>query len=118
MLGIVGFALSVTGAGDLWIFIAVSGATVSSIIRIRDSKLNRRYRTSSGIGASDSALALTIAALTAGFVLAPRLSYDNRRLRSDDHLIRFLRLAAASVQAREEEFTVLKKAEEGLDSTA
>ncbi len=64
--GIVGFLLSLTGQGDLFILVAVFGATISYVmmmashiaLRIREPDLRRPYRTPGGILTSGIALVL------------------------------------------------------------
>lgn len=122
--GAIGFLLSLTGQGNLLILISVFGATVSYILmmvshivlRVREPKLPRPYRTPGGIWTSGTALVLALAAGTAGFlvdwtvVIWAALAYAV--------LIAYFafysrhRLVA---RAPEEEFAALERAEAELD---
>ncbi|BBZ36351.1 ethanolamine permease [Mycolicibacterium confluentis] len=121
--GLIGFGLSLTGTGDLLILISVFGATVSYILmmlshiilRVREPKLDRPYRTPGGVVTSGTALLLAVAALTAGFVVEPSvvlwaaLAYAVMiayfALYSRHHLV---------ARAPEEEFAALEQAEREL----
>ncbi|TAL65263.1 MAG: ethanolamine permease [Legionella sp.] len=77
--GLIGFALSLSGQGDLLILIAVFGATLSYIfmmaahiaLRINEPGIVRTYRTPGGIFTSGLALILACIALIAGFLVNP-----------------------------------------------
>jgi ethanolamine permease len=79
--GLIGFALSLTGQGDLLILVAVFGATLSYVLmmaahitlRIRRPKMERPYRTPGGIVTSGVALVLACIAVVAGFLVDPRV---------------------------------------------
>lgn len=79
--GLIGFALSLTGQGDLLILVAVFGATISYVLmmaahitlRIRRPKMERPYRTPGGIFTSGLALILACIAVVAGFLVDPRV---------------------------------------------
>ncbi|ANC79916.1 TPA: ethanolamine permease [Pseudomonas putida] len=81
--GIFGFALSLTGQGDLLILIAVFGATLSYVLmmaahitlRVRRPDMPRPYRTPGGIVTSSIALVLATIALLAGFLVDPRVVF-------------------------------------------
>ena len=79
--GIIGFALSLSGQGDLLILIAVFGATISYVmmtashiaLRVREPDLPRPYRTPGGIVTSGIAFVLACVAVVAGFLVDPRV---------------------------------------------
>src|SRR5690606_15800681 len=79
--GLVGFALSLTGQGDLLILVAVFGATISYVLmmashitlRLRRPDMHRPYRTPGGIFTSGVALVLACIAVIAGFMVDPRV---------------------------------------------
>ena len=76
--GILGFALSLTGEGDLMITMAVFGATISYalmtlshiLLRIKEPELDRPYRTPGGVATSGIALILSIVAFASTFVVS------------------------------------------------
>jgi len=121
--GAIGFLLALTGQGNLLILIAVFGVTLSYalmmlshiVLRHREPDLERPYRTPGGTLNSGVALALSIAAIIAGFLVDPRLllgaavvyaiaiayfGFYSRR-----HLV---------AQAPEEEFDAIEEAESEL----
>ena len=77
--GVVGFALSLTGRGDLLIIVAVFGACISYVLmlvshlvlRAREPHLHRPYRTPGGRLTSGVGLVLALAATVAGFLVEP-----------------------------------------------
>ncbi len=77
--GVVGFALSLTGRGDLLIIVAVFGACISYVLmlvshlvlRAREPDLHRPYRTPGGRLTSGVGLVLALAATVAGFLVEP-----------------------------------------------
>ena len=79
--GVIGFALSLTGQGDLLILVAVFGATLSYVLmmaahvtlRLKRPDLPRAYSTPGGIVTSSVALVLAVVALVAGFLVDPRV---------------------------------------------
>ncbi len=79
--GIIGFALSLTGEGDLLILMAVFGATISYVlmmlshIKLRLSRpdMDRPYKTPGGIVTSGIALILALIAVIAGFLVDPKV---------------------------------------------
>lgn len=79
--GLIGFALSLTGQGDLLILVAVFGATLSYVLmmaahvtlRLKRPDLPRPYATPGGIATSSVALVLAVVALVAGFLVDPRV---------------------------------------------
>jgi ethanolamine permease len=79
--GAIGFALSLTGQGDLLILVAVFGATISYVmmmaahiwLRIKEPNLPRAYRTPGGVFTSGIALVLACIAVVAGFLVDPRV---------------------------------------------
>ena len=121
--GVIGFILSLTGAGGLLILIAVFGATISYalmmlshiILRYKEPDLERPYKTPGGIVTSGTALVLSFAAIIAGFLVDPRvligvavfyaLMIAYFALYSRHHLV---------AQAPEEEFEAIQKAEAEL----
>lgn len=76
--GVMGFALSTTGQGDLMITMAVFGATISYalmmlshiLLRIREPDLERPYRTPGGIFTTGTALVLAVVAFASTFVVS------------------------------------------------
>lgn len=125
--GTLGFALSLTGEGDLLILMAVFGATISYILmtashivlRRREPDLERPYRTPGGVVTSGIALVLACVAFVAGFlvdlmvVLYAAIFYALMAayffFYSRHHLV---------AQAPEEEFEVIKRAEAELSGLA
>jgi len=79
--GLIGFALSLTGQGDLLILVAVFGATLSYVLmmaahitlRVRRPDMHRPYRTPGGVVTSGIALVLACVAVVAGFLVDPRV---------------------------------------------
>jgi ethanolamine permease len=79
--GAVGFALSLTGKGDLLILVAVFGATLSYVLmmlshillRLREPDMPRPYRAPGGVVTSSVALVLALAALAAGLLVDPEV---------------------------------------------
>ncbi len=75
--GVVGFALSLTGKGDLLLNMAVFGATLSYVLmmishivlRRRAHDMNRPYRTPGGVATTGFALVVAALALTATFLV-------------------------------------------------
>jgi ethanolamine permease len=76
--GVFGFALSLTGAGDLMITMAVFGATLSYglmmashiLLRLKEPDLERPYRTPGGILTTSIALVLSVVAFASTFVVS------------------------------------------------
>lgn len=125
--GIIGFVLSMTGSGDLLILISVFGATISYILmmlshiilRVREPKLNRPYRTPGGIFTSATALVLAVAALTAGFIVDPSvILYAAAAYAVMIAYFAFYSRHRLVAQAPEEEFAAIEQAEAELDSKA
>ncbi len=122
--GAIGFLLSLTGQGDLLILVAVFGATISYvmmnlshiILRYKEPDLERPYKTPGGVFTSGIALALSLAALIAGFLVDPRvligaaivygLAIAYFGFYSRHHLV---------AQAPEEEFEAIARAEAELE---
>ncbi len=81
--GVIGFALSLTGEGDLLILMAVFGATISYVlmmlshIKLRLSRpdMDRPYKTPGGILTSGIALILALIAVIAGFLVDPKVCF-------------------------------------------
>ena len=121
--GVFGFGLSLTGAGDLMITMAVFGATLSYalmmaahiMLRLREPGLNRPYRTPGGIVTTGIAFALSIVAFASTFVVSQEAALWSTVfygvlvayfvLYSRRHLV---------AQAPEEEFEALARAEAEL----
>jgi ethanolamine permease len=121
--GVFGFALSLTGAGDLMITMAVFGATLSYglmmashiLLRLKEPDLERPYRTPGGILTTSIALVLSVVAFASTFVVSREAALWSAvfygalvayfALYSRHHLV---------AQAPEEEFAALAKAEAEL----
>ena len=121
--GVFGFLLSLTGAGDLMITMAVFGATLSYglmmashiLLRLREPDLQRPYRTPGGIVTSGIALLLSVVAFASTFVVSREAALWSAvfyavlvayfLLYSRRHLV---------AQAPEEEFEALARAEAQL----
>lgn len=81
--GILGFLCALTGEGDLMITMAVFGATISYILmmlshivlRLKEPKLERPYRTPGGIITSGTALLLSLAALISTFLVSQQAAF-------------------------------------------
>jgi len=122
--GVIGFLLSLTGAGDLMINMAVFGATISYamialshiILRIKEPDLERPYRTPGGSMTSGLTLLLSVAALGSTFVVSMDAALWSAAfyafmvgyflIYSRHHLV---------AQAPEEEFAAIAAAEQELD---
>ena len=121
--GIFGFALSLTGAGDLMITMAVFGATLSYalmmaahiLLRLREPDLERPYRTPGGVVTTGAAFILSLVAFTSTFVVSREAALWSAVFYgllvayfvaySRHHLV---------AQAPEEEFEALARAESEL----
>ena len=121
--GVFGFLLSLTGAGDLMITMAVFGATLSYglmmashiLLRLREPDLQRPYRTPGGVVTSGIALLLSVVAFASTFVVSREAALWSAvfyavlvayfLLYSRRHLV---------AQAPEEEFEALARAEAEL----
>ena len=121
--GVFGFALSLTGAGDLMITMAVFGATLSYglmmashiLLRLKEPNLERPYRTPGGVLTTSIALVLSVVAFASTFVVSREAALWSAvfygalvayfALYSRHHLV---------AQAPEEEFAALAKAEAEL----
>ena len=121
--GLLGFLLSLTGAGDLMITMAVFGATISYalmslshvILRTREPALARPYRTPGGVVTATTALLLSLVALASTFAVSLRAALWSGffylvmvayfALYSRRHLV---------AHAPEEEFALIDKAESAL----
>ncbi len=81
--GIFGFAVSLTGEGDLILAMAVVGATVSYalmslshiLLRVKQPDLERPYRTPGGVVTSGISLILSLVALTGVYAFDPSAFY-------------------------------------------
>lgn len=81
--GIFGFAVSLTGEGDLILAMAVVGATVSYalmslshiLLRVKQPELERPYRTPGGVVTSAISLILSLVALTGVYAFDPSAFY-------------------------------------------
>lgn len=125
--GAIGFALSLTGKGDLMITMAVFGATISYalmtlshiVLRRREPGLHRPYRTPGGTVTSGIAFALSIAAFVSTFLVSLEAAAWSAlfyaimiawfALYSRHHLV---------AQAPEEEFEAIAAAEAELETKA
>jgi len=76
--GVLGFLLSLSGAGDLMITMAVFGATISYammmlshiILRLKEPNMRRPYRTPGGTMTTGAAMMLSLLALASTFVVS------------------------------------------------
>jgi ethanolamine permease len=121
--GVFGFSLSLTGAGDLMITMAVFGATLSYalmmaahvLLRLREPELERPYRTPGGVLTTGIAFVLSLVAFASTFVVSQEAALWSAVfygllvayfvLFSRHHLV---------AQAPEEEFEALAQAEAEL----
>lgn len=77
--GLIGFALSLTGQGDLLLNMAVFGAALSYVLmmishivlRVREPDMPRPYRTPGGIATTGFALVIAVLAVIATFLVNP-----------------------------------------------
>jgi ethanolamine permease len=122
--GVIGFILSLTGAGATLVNISVFGAAVSYVLmmlahvllRVREPDLERPYRTPGGIVTSGVALVLAVASVVATFIVDPVaagimagvyvLFIAYFAIYSRHHLV---------AQAPEEEFEAIERAEAELE---
>src|SRR3712207_434016 len=120
---VIGFLLSLTGAGGTLILVAVFGASISYVLmmlshivlRRREPDLERPYRTPGGVVTSGVALVLGVIAVIANFIVDPTAAFITAGvyvlfiayfgLYSRRHLV---------AQAPEEEFAAIEKAEAEL----
>ncbi len=124
---IFGFAVSLTGEGDLILAMAVVGATVSYalmalshiVLRIKQPDLPRPYKTPGGIVTSAIALILSLIALTGVYAFDPKAFFMTLGLfvigLAYYGLYSKNKLVAKSA---EEEFAMLAMAEETLDTSS
>ena len=121
--GVFGFGLSLTGAGDLMITMAVFGATLSYalmmaahiLLRLREPDLDRPYRTPGGVVTTGVAFVLSLVAFASTFVVSQEAALWSAVfygllvayfvVYSRHHLV---------AQAPEEEFEALAQAEAEL----
>jgi ethanolamine permease len=121
--GVIGFLLSLTGAGGTLILVAVFGASISYVLmmlshivlRRREPDLERPYRTPGGVVTSGVALVLGVLAVIANFIVDPTAAFITLGVYvlfiayfafySRHHLV---------AQAPEEEFAAVEKAEAEL----
>ncbi len=121
--GVIGFALSLTGQGDLIVLIGVFGATISYVLmmlshivlRYKEPELERPYKTPGGVLTSGTALVLACIAVVAGLFVEPSVVIGIAvvyaimiayfALYSRHHLV---------AEAPEEEFEAIQKAESEL----
>jgi ethanolamine permease len=121
--GVFGFGLSLTGAGDLMITMAVFGATLSYalmmaahiLLRLREPDLDRPYRTPGGVITTGIAFTLSLIAFASTFVVSQEAALWSAAFYglllayfvfySRHHLV---------AQAPEEEFEALAQAEADL----
>ncbi|MES1951015.1 ethanolamine transporter [Salinisphaera sp. S4-8] len=122
--GVLGFIVSLSGAGDLILGMAVVGATLSYalmalshiLLRVKQPDLERPYRTPGGMVTSGIALVLSLIALTGVYAFDPRafgytivlfvLGAAYFFVFSRHHLV---------ARTAEEEFALLAQAESDLD---
>ncbi|MES1940550.1 ethanolamine transporter [Salinisphaera sp. T5B8] len=122
--GVLGFIVSLSGAGDLILGMAVVGATLSYalmalshiLLRVKQPDLERPYRTPGGMVTSGIALMLSLIALTGVYAFDPRafgytivlfvLGAAYFFVFSRHHLV---------ARTAEEEFALLAQAESDLD---
>ncbi|MFB7876144.1 ethanolamine permease [Nocardia sp. NPDC056064] len=122
--GLIGFALSLTGEGAMLLNMAVFGAAVSYVLmmvshivlRVREPRMPRPYRTPGGIATTSFALVIAAVSVAATFLVDPKaalftlgvfcafLAYFG--LYSRKHLV---------AKSPDEEFAVLAKAEHDLE---
>lgn len=121
--GVLGFAASLSGEGDLMLAMAVVGATVSYalmalshiMLRVKQPELVRPYKTPGGVFTSGIALLLSLIALTGVYAFDPRAFFYTLILfvigaayyfgYSKNHLV---------AKTAEEEFAMLEQAEADL----
>ncbi|MAY16004.1 MAG: ethanolamine permease [Oceanospirillaceae bacterium] len=121
--GVLGFAASLSGEGDLMLAMAVVGATVSYalmalshiMLRAKQPELVRPYKTPGGVFTSGIALLLSLIALTGVYAFDPRAFFYTLILfvigaayyfgYSKNHLV---------AKTAEEEFAMLEQAEADL----
>jgi len=121
--GVLGFAASLTGEGDLMLGMAVVGATISYalmslshiLLRIKQPDMDRPYKTPGGVMTSGLSLVLSIVALTGVYAYDPKAFYYTIVLYVIGAAYYFLysknRLVAKTA---EEEFEMLAQAESDL----
>ena len=124
--GVFGFVVSLTGAGDLILSMAVVGATLSyalmaaSHILLRRNRpdLERPYRTPGGVVTSSIALVLSLIALTGVYAFDPRAFGYTLALFAlgAAYFLLFSRHRLVAATA-EEEFALLARAESDLDES-
>jgi len=124
--GVFGFVVSLTGAGDLILSMAVVGATLSyalmaaSHILLRRNRpdLERPYRTPGGVVTSSIALVLSLVALTGVYAFDPRAFGYTLALFAlgAAYFLLFSRHRLVAATA-EEEFALLARAESDLDES-
>ena len=123
--GVLGFIVSLSGAGDLILGMAVVGATLSYalmalshiLLRVKQPNLERPYRTPGGMVTSGIALVLSLIALTGVYAFDPR---------AFGYTIVLFVLGAAYffvfsrhqlvAETADEEFALLAQAESDLDA--
>jgi len=122
--GVLGFLVSLSGAGDLILGMAVVGATLSYalmalshiLLRVNQPQLERPYRTPGGIATSGIALVLSLVALTGVYAFDPRAFGYTLILFAVGAAYFFLFSRHHLVaKTAEEEFALLARAESDLD---
>ncbi|MAS10103.1 ethanolamine permease [Salinisphaera sp.] len=122
--GVLGFLVSLSGAGDLILGMAVVGATLSYalmalshiLLRVNQPQLERPYRTPGGIVTSGIALVLSLVALTGVYAFDPRAFGYTLILFAVGAAYFFLFSRHHLVaKTAEEEFALLARAESDLD---
>ena len=123
--GIFGFVLSLSGKGDLMLSMAVVGATVSYslmayshiLLRREQPDLERPYRTPGGVVTSGIALGLSLIAMTGVFAYDPKaFGYTMILFVLGGAYFWFYSRHRLVADTAEEEFALLARAEEDLES--
>lgn len=125
--GVFGFVVSLTGAGDLILSMAVVGATLSYalmaashiLLRRNQPDLERPYRTPGGIVTSTIALVLSLIALTGVYAFDPR-AFGYTIVLFAIGAVYFFAFSRHHLVAKtaDEEFALLARAESDLDDTS
>lgn len=118
-----GFAVSLTGEGDLILAMAVVGATVSYalmaishiVLRIKQPEMTRPYKTPGGIVTSSIALVLSLVALTGVYAFDPNAFYMTIGLFVIG-LAYYALYGKKTSMSAEEEFAMLAEAEQSLQA--
>jgi len=123
--GILGFVVSLSGAGDLILAMAVVGATLSYalmsashiLLRFRQPTLDRPYKTPGGIMTSGISLVLSLIALTGVYAFDPRAFGYTMLLFAVGAAYFFIFSRHNLIaQSAEEEFRLIARAETDLEA--